>query len=158
MWNLGRCALGVLSVALRQPGSAELIPFKHALGSVMALFDFNMMTQYPSHTAETITYMEDNLDMFHKMKDIFLEFRVTKRIDPKIDEQRWELRHDRPKTSERIAPSKRRRMRNAERVEETELHMDLIFCELNFNFIKMHLLSHFGDHIRSFDNIPMYLT
>jgi hypothetical protein len=36
--------------------------------------------------------------------------------------------------------------------------MDLIFCESHFNFIKMHLLSHFCDHIRQFGNIPMYST
>ena len=31
MQNLGRCVLGVLGVALRLPGSAQLIPFKRAL-------------------------------------------------------------------------------------------------------------------------------
>jgi len=36
--------------------------------------------------------------------------------------------------------------------------MDLIFCESHFNFIKMHFLSHFCDHIRKFGNIPMYST
>jgi len=104
MRNLGRYVLGVLAVALLQPWSAQLIPFKRALGCVRALVDFNTMAQYRSHPAETITYMEAYLDIFHKMKDIFLEFHVTKRIRAKIDEQRRELRHDRPKTTERIAP------------------------------------------------------
>jgi len=158
MRKLGRCVLGVLPVVLRQPGSAQLIPFKRALGSVMALVNFNMMAQYRSHTAETITYMEDYLDTFHKMKDIFLEFRETKRIRAKIDEQRRDLRHDRPKTRERIAPSKRRQMRDAEREQETELCMDLIPCESHFNFIKMYLFSHCCDDIRQFGNIPMYST
>ena len=102
--------------------------------------------------------MKDYLDIFHKMKDIFLELQVTKRIRAKIDEQRRELRHDRPKTREGIAPAERRRMRDAEREEETERRMDLILCESHFNFIKMHLLSHFCDHIRQFGNIPMYST
>ena len=31
MRNLGRCILGVLAVALRQPQSSQVIPFKHAL-------------------------------------------------------------------------------------------------------------------------------
>jgi len=74
MRNLGRCVLGVLAVALRQPGSAQRIPFLRALGSIRAVVDFNIMAQYRSHTAETITYMEDYLDTFHRMKDIFLEF------------------------------------------------------------------------------------
>jgi len=66
--------LGVLAVALRQPGSAQVILFKHALECVKALADFNMMAQYRSHTSETIAYMEDYLDRFHQMKDIFLEY------------------------------------------------------------------------------------
>jgi len=36
--------------------------------------------------------------------------------------------------------------------------MDMIHGESHFNFIKMHLLSHFCDHIRQFGNIPMYST
>ena len=41
-------------------------------------------------------------------------------------------------------------------MKESDQHMDLIYTEIRFNFIKMHLLIHFGDHIRQFDNIPMY--
>ena len=36
--------------------------------------------------------------------------------------------------------------------------MDMIHTESHFNFVKMHLLSHFSDHIRQFGNIPMYST
>jgi len=36
--------------------------------------------------------------------------------------------------------------------------MDMIYTESHFNFVKMHLLSHFSDHIRQFGNIPMYST
>ena len=46
MRNLGRCILGVLAVVLCQPGSDQVIPFKHALECVKALADFNIMTQY----------------------------------------------------------------------------------------------------------------
>jgi len=87
MRNLGWCVLVILAVALRQAGSAQLMPFKHALGCVMALVPCIMMAQYRSHRADTITYMEDYLDTFHQMKDILLEFRLTKRIGAKIDEQ-----------------------------------------------------------------------
>ena len=36
--------------------------------------------------------------------------------------------------------------------------MDLIHAESHFNFIKMHLISHFRDHICQFGNIPMFST
>jgi len=87
MRNLGRCILGVVAVALSQPGGAQGIPLKCALGCVRALVDFNLMAQYRSHTSDTIAYMEDSLDQFHKLKDIFLEFRVTKRLQDKVAKQ-----------------------------------------------------------------------
>jgi len=54
MRNLGPCILGVLAVALCQPGGAQAIPFKPARGCVRALVDFTMMGQYRSHTPDTI--------------------------------------------------------------------------------------------------------
>jgi hypothetical protein len=71
MRNLVCCILGFLGVALRQPRSPQVIPFKHALECVKALADFNIMVQYRSLMSETITYMEDYLDRFHQVKDIF---------------------------------------------------------------------------------------
>jgi len=158
MMNLGRCLLGVLAVALRQPDSRQVITFKHAQDCVRALVDFNMMAQYRSHTRETIAYMEEYLDRFHRMKDIFLEFRVSKRTWANVDLQRKELRHQRAQSNMRMAPSKRRRRLEDDRDEENKLRMDMIHTESHFNFVKMHLLSHFSDHIRQFGNIPMYST
>ena len=158
MRNLALCLLGVLAVALRQPDSAQLIPFKRALESVRALFDFNMMAQYRSHTDETLAYIEDYLGRFYQMQDVFLEFRVSKCTQAKIDEERKELRRQRAQINHCVAPSKRRRVRDADREEENDRRMDLIYSESHFNFIKIHLLIHFGDHIRQFGNIPMYST
>jgi len=156
MRNLGRCILGVLAVALRQPQSSQVIPFKHALGCVRALVDFSMMAQYRSHTSDTIPYMEHYLDQFHRMKGIFLEFRVTKPTVAKVDEQRREIRHQRTLMSQPVASSKRRQILDDGREEEHERRMALVHRESHFNFIKIHLLSHFSDHIRQFGNIPMY--
>jgi len=116
--NLGRCILGVLAVVLRQPQSSQVIPFKNALGCVRALVNFTMMAQYRSHTSDTIAYMEHYLDQFHRMKGIFLEFRVTKRTLAKVDEQRREIRHQRTQMGQPVAPSKRRRICDNNREEE----------------------------------------
>ena len=93
MKNLGPCILGVLAVALRHPQSSQVIPFKHALGCVRAPVNFSMMAQYRSQTSDSIAYMEDYLDQFHKVKGILLEFGVTKRTLAKVDEPRREIRH-----------------------------------------------------------------
>ena len=84
----GALYVGVLAVTLCQQGGAQAIPFYHALGCVRVLVSFNMMAQYRSHTPDTIAYMEDYLDQFRRMKDIFLELRVTKGTQAKVDKQR----------------------------------------------------------------------
>ena len=98
--------------------------------------------------------MEEYLDQFHRMKDIFLEFRVTKRTQAKLAKQRKEIRRQRALMRERVATSQRRRIHDDDRDEEDEQRMDMIHCKSHFNFIKMHVLSHFCDHIRQFRNIP----
>ena len=85
---------------------------------------------------------------------------MTKRTQAKVDKQRKEIRHQRALIRERVAPSQQRLMREDDRDEEDELRMDIMMIhgKSHFNFIKMHLLSHFCDHIRQFGNIPMYST
>jgi len=83
--------LGVLAVALYQPGGAQVIPSKGALECVRALVNFTMIAQYRSDMSDTIAYLEDYLGQFYKLKDIFLEFRVTKRIQDKLDMQGKEI-------------------------------------------------------------------
>ncbi len=158
MRNLGRCLLGVLAVALRQPDSTQVQLFKRALTCVGSLLDFTMMAQYRSHTDETIQYMVDYAKRFHETKDIFLEFRVSKQTQAKADEQRRELRRQRTLENPSVAKPKRPRVREQDRQEENDQRMDLIHAESHFNFIKMHLISHFRDHIYQFGNIPMYST
>jgi len=92
------------------------------------------------------------------MKGIFLEFRVTKRTLAKVDEQQREIQHQRTQMSQPVAPSKRRRICDDDREEDHKRPMDLIHRESHFNFIRIHLLSHFSNHIRQFGNIPMYST
>ena len=153
-----RCLLEVLAVALRQPDSTQVISFKCALECVRALVNFNMMAHYPSPTDETMAYMEDYLGRFHQIKDIFFEFQVSKRTQAKIDEERKELRRQQGQTNQRVAPAKRRRVHDEDREEENNRRMDQIHSKSHCNFIKMHRLIHFGDHIRQFGNSPMYST
>src|SRR5207237_5158677 len=59
--NLGCCLLGVLAVALWQPNSTQVLPFKRSLCCVRALVDFNMMALYRRHTPETLAYCHGTL-------------------------------------------------------------------------------------------------
>jgi len=123
MRNFGGCLLGVLAVALRPPDSRQVTPFKYALGCVRALIDFNLIAQYRNHTLETIAYMEEYLDRFHRMKHIFLEFRVCKPTRAQVDKQRKELRQQRAQSNMRVAPSKQRLCLDDDRDEENDLRM-----------------------------------
>jgi hypothetical protein len=59
MKNLGRCVLGVLAVALRQPDPMQVQPFRRGLTCVRSILDITMMAQYRSNKEETISYMEE---------------------------------------------------------------------------------------------------
>jgi len=156
--NLERCRLRVLAVALLQQDRQQVLPFKHALDCVRALVDFNMMAQYQSHTPETIAYMKEYLDRFHRMKDIFLQFQVSKRTQAKVDKERKELQHQHAPSNKRVVPSKRPQSLEDDQDEENDLRMDMIHMASHFNIVKMPLLCHYCDHIRQFGNIPIYST
>ena len=81
---------------------------------------------------------------------------MTKRTQAKVGKQRQEIRRQRSLMREGAAPSQRCLIRDEDRDEENELRMDMLNAESHFNFVKMHLLSHFCDHILQFGNIPMY--
>jgi len=135
MRNLGGCLLGVLSVALRQPDSTQVQPFRRALTCVRSLLDFTMMTQYRSHTPETISYMEEYMTQFHERQDIIFEFRICKRTQVKADELRKELHHQRAQMREPVPLSQRRRICDDDREEENDQPMQLIHSESNFKFV-----------------------
>ena len=55
-------------------------------------------------------------------------------------------------------PPKRRWICEGNREEEDERHIDLIHSESHFNFIMIHVLRYFSDHICLFGKKPMYST
>ena len=162
MRNLCRCISAVFASALRNPDGSQQLPFKRALQCVCSMIDFTLMAQYRSHTLETLGYMETYLRTFHRTKDIFLEFRTTKAIRAQAERQDRELRErianaDRTTGAAGSAPNRRRRLDEA-RIERANQWAELIQRENHFNFIKMHYLNHFVQHVRRFGSVPMYST
>jgi len=102
--------------------------------------------------------MEEYATQFHQTKDIFLEFRISKRTQEKADELRKEVDRQRAQMREQVPTSQRLQILDDDREEVNNQRMELIHSESNFNFVKMHLISHFRDHIYMFGNIPMYST
>jgi len=95
-----------------------------------------------------IADMGESLDPFHRMKDILLEFQVSKQTLANVDKEQKELYHQRAQSNMRQAPSQWRLHLEDDRDEENDLRMAMIHTESHFNFVKIHLLSHFTDHLR----------
>lgn len=139
MRHLGRIVLGAFAVALWKPPAALKRDFGRALKCVRALIDFHLMAQYTTHTRETLEYLQGYLEEFHKHKDVFLEFRAYKR-------------------TKKDAKDRTRALEGPVSLERGLEELEEIRKGSHFNFIKMHLLSHFRDHVERFGNIPMFST
>ncbi|KAH8147002.1 uncharacterized protein LAJ45_08801 [Morchella importuna] len=139
MRHLGRIVLGAFAVALQAPPMAARKDFSRALRCVRALIDFHLMAQYTTHTKETLEYLQSYLENFHKYKDVFLEFRAYKRTRKDAKDQTKALQG---------SGSLGRGLEEVQEIREGS----------HFNFIKMHLLSHFREHVERFGNIPMFST
>ena len=161
MRNLGRCILGVLASALRRPTLAQQGPFRNALRCVRALVDFSLMAQYQSHTPETLRYMEQYLEAFHRYKGVFQEFRRSKKTredaDANDEQLRLELQRE-LKDAGPVTAAERRRRLDANRAQRANKREEILRSQSHFNFIKLHLLVHYCSHVRQFGNIPMYST
>ena len=60
--------------------------FTQALTCVRSIDDFTLMSQYTSHTDNTIQYLEHYLKAFHDHKDVFTEYRRDKSTARKVRE------------------------------------------------------------------------
>jgi hypothetical protein len=88
MRNLWRFFLGAFAIALRNPSADEKYPFRRSIHCIRIFIDFHLIVQpqYRSHTLETLQYMDQYLANFHQNKNIFLEFRVSKKPGAKARE------------------------------------------------------------------------
>jgi hypothetical protein len=78
----GISALSQISGAERKDMAKILIPClvgmapPQAIKAVKALLDFIFLSQYPTHDDQTLKYMKDALDSFHKNKRYFIEVKA----------------------------------------------------------------------------------
>jgi len=151
-----------LASGLRNPDSSQHQDFNIALKCVGALDDFSLTTQYRSHTPDTLAYMDRYLQTFHQTKDFFPEFHTSKSTRAEVHRQDRELRrlmaNQIAQEAHYISAAQRRRQADQNRLHRVNRRADLIQRENQFNFIKMHYLSHFVSHVRRFGSILMYST
>jgi len=121
-----------------------------------------MYARYKSHDDATLGYMEDALCRFHTFKDVFLLGRAGRRAKAKANALRTELvkkrKVDKEKNVETWTPSKKRREMNAWRDyigHERDVSKEL---DADFNFPKIHLMSHWVKPIRPYRALQQYST
>ncbi|KAG0126694.1 hypothetical protein HOY82DRAFT_614502 [Tuber indicum] len=134
MRNLVRGLLPCFAAALCLPNTAEHLIFTEALTCAQSIIDFTLIAQYQSDTHEMIQYLEQYLMAFYHHKDVFKEYRKDKSTEKKVHEVTARIRK-----LEGIV---------ADKYDE----------EVEFNFVKLHLLSYFAHHIWRFGNIQVYST
>ena len=122
------------------------------------------MSQYTSHYDKTIEYLEQYLKAFHNHKDVFKEYRRDKSTAMKVMEVTARIRGKNSGVLNQhglagdTAAAKGGRIADAQRRDLDGIVTDIYDQEVDFNFVKIHLLSHFGDNIRRCGNIKMYST
>jgi len=119
-----------------------------------------MYARYKSHDDVTLSYMEDALRHFHTFKDVFLLGWVGKTTKAKPNALRTELvkkrKVDEETNVETWTPSKKRRENNPWRdniSQEIDVSKEL---HADFNFPKIHLMSHWVEQIRRYRALQQY--
>jgi hypothetical protein len=161
MRNLGRILVPALASALRNPATSERIPFSKALRCVSAIVDFHLMAQYPSHTENTLEWMEKYLKDFHQYKEVFREFRRSKATTEEAREHARDVRETQQQELEdfeSLTATQRKHLEKEMRLELQGEIEDVHRGSSHFNFVKMHLITHYQSHVKRFGNIRMYST
>jgi hypothetical protein len=155
----GRLLHPVSAANLLNPSANQRIPFTEALLCIKNLVYFHLMAQYRYHTEATIEYIENYLEEFHCQKDIFSRFCSSKSTKKVLDTLKMQLTLDKqeewesdPTWNKLSATANHRHVDEDKTQIGSEIAQHLV-DKLVFNFVKMHLLNHFSDHIRQFGNL-----
>src|SRR5205809_8148590 len=114
------------------------------------------MVEYSSHTKTIISYMKGYLKGYHDSKATFKKYKATKRDKCDMTDAVCSLQQD----HERAAPipGSKTNAAKAKHLEENHKELAAKKNELvgSFNFVKMHLPTHYEDYIRCFGSIPAF--
>lgn len=144
----------------KNPAPSERLPFKKAVDCTQAPVDFQLATQYLSHSETPLSCMASYLAKFEKYRDVF-EFRTTKIGKARAFRATQVLRQQQNSvsaTSQRLPASKKRKRGTEVMLESDEEMQQALRNDCHLNFIKMPPLTHFAANIKKFGNITMWST
>ncbi|KAF8441132.1 hypothetical protein BGX38DRAFT_1272838 [Terfezia claveryi] len=110
------------------------------------------MTQYPSHTDETISYLRQYLRDFHKTTDVFLYFFAGKRAKKAAAEVHKKLLREQIEASVTadLTASEKIKHRQENTFERKKLVDEILKDGAHYNFPKIYLISHYAEQIPKF--------
>jgi len=151
------------TAALFYSWSIHYIVNRAPVTCVRYITDSILIAQYQVHTPGTIQSMKVYLEDFHKQKEVFLRFRATKSVKNAAKQASKGLReeHQRLLASHDLCqqtPTKWQKLQQELRLETVELVHDFLTLGAHYNFPKMHLISHFPDHITRYGSLLQYST
>jgi hypothetical protein len=157
--TMARFLLAVLTAALDSPSYLQREDFNVATQCTHALLEFYMYCNYETHDSETIDLMNDALQRFHAMKDVFLRYRAAKGVSAAAKACRTELNQERDEELAACRPGAAKRRLRA----EWQLYIDSEVREVleegsHFNFPKIHLMYHFPYQVQRFGSLMQWDT
>jgi len=169
MLALNRVILASFTAALYDPithtaslSAAAKGDSKKAIRCVRYITYLCLMAQYRSHTPQTIGYMDQYLRKFNDNLHVFSEFRATKKDHQSAKEASRELAVEQREARQgkleeyfQLSTTKRQNMATEERQERQQVVQEVLL-QADFNFPKIHLLSHYNTQIRDFGSLPQY--
>jgi len=167
MRSILRCILTVFTATfsrksdLRRPRGGQEVGFKKAIACVRYLTNFGIIARHASDTESTINYMRDYLRWFHETKGLFLCFRAGKVAKAKAEAVQRELnlqRESRQSALDNLSAKLLAQLQDEDQLERQYLINDILEVESDFNFPKIHLLSHNADRISRYSSLPQYST
>jgi len=106
--------------------------------------------------------MKKYLQIFHRTKDLFLNFCTAKTMFAEANcedrDSRKQMANQSVNAARQNTAAKHARQVDHERLERANQPADLILRENHFSFIKMHYFTRFAFHIRPLGYISMYST
>ncbi|KAF8440641.1 hypothetical protein BGX38DRAFT_1205503 [Terfezia claveryi] len=167
MWNFSKVILRTFVAALRRnmdqarPTGAQIQEFNRAIHCVCSITDFYLMTQYDSHTDETISYLEKYLCVFHETKDVFLRFRagkVAKRAAAEAHKDLLQEQKQAEASVKHLTVLEKVKLQQGNTFERRELVDEILKEGSHYNFPKIHLISYYAEQIPKFGTLSQYST
>ena len=149
MRNLVKVILPCFAAFLCYPIAAERPIFTKSLTCLWSIVYFTLMSQYTSHTDETIQYLKQYLKAFHDHNDAFKEYlrdkstaRKAREVTASILDENTEILDQHPLAETTAA--KRHHIADEQCRDLDGIIANIYDQDVNFHFVMIHLLSHFG--------------